>query len=127
MLAVLLSSLQTSSGNAGDPLCPCIATPASLLSNASGGKLACFDATIGASTFCYPAEYGAYECDAHDQGLEPYCNASSNGFCAEPWCYVDPDTCHSSPVPYEKSSYADGHFSATRRAAVTRTNGATSI
>ena len=104
MLAMLPNLLAVNT--TGRSVCPCVTTPA----NISGD---CFNATTTGcgEPICYPSSYGASVCATHDIGLAPYCDvAQPPDFCFEPWCYVDPEQCHSSVVPYEASSNGAGLY-----------------
>ena len=70
------------------------------------------NATILGVTYQYPTDYGLYNCSTHDVLLPPSCaTTKANGdfdplnnpfWCAESWCYVDPDNCN---VDYDESAY----------------------
>ncbi|KAL3919669.1 MAG: hypothetical protein SGPRY_005544 [Prymnesium sp.] len=51
--------------------------------------------------FDFPLEYGS-RCGSWDRGLPPFCNSigSTPSFCNVEWCWVDPDTCRDSGVPF---------------------------
>ena len=64
----------------------------------------CNRVLTGGELHCYPATYGLGGCAAHDATREPHCDgASPAGFCAEPWCYVDPDACRGSVKRFHQS------------------------
>ena len=48
---------------------------------------------------CYELDYGSAQCKAWDVGKHPYCapdptgNTALPAWCAQPWCYVDKETC----------------------------------
>ena len=107
MLPVLITACIASNG---DPSCPCIPTSSSIAAMSSNSSV-CFNATLDSTGVCYPSTYGAEECAAHDQGLDPFCDGSNpDAYCAEPWCYVDAAMCHPSSIPYEASALANGMF-----------------
>ena len=48
----------------------------------------------------FQLEYGMTGCEAHDMKDNVACKVNKNEtFCAEPWCYVDPETCRSVRIP----------------------------
>jgi hypothetical protein len=61
-----------------------------------------------------PADVGA-ECKAWDNGVTPSCKrgekpGKDNGWCAQPWCYVDPCNCNLETPPKESSYLPDGQW-----------------
>jgi hypothetical protein len=95
MFALVLTSLAASaaSGRAG---CECINVTAT----------GCFDVNTRRGSFCYPPAYGSSICAAHDQGLSPFCDGTTNpAFCGQPWCWVDGATCQRSDTTYTVSSF----------------------
>eukprot|EP00931_Biecheleriopsis_adriatica_P035403 TRINITY_DN20381_c0_g1_i2.p1 TRINITY_DN20381_c0_g1~~TRINITY_DN20381_c0_g1_i2.p1 ORF type:complete len:729 (+),score=143.95 TRINITY_DN20381_c0_g1_i2:89-2275(+) len=97
----------------GDPRCPCIG-----LANVPG----IVNVSLGSDKyFPYPAEFGA-RCNAWDDGRNPdYCMegqdpGTGKGWCAEPYCFVDPCNCHMDSPPGENPEgggyFPDGRFQA---------------
>eukprot|EP00933_Yihiella_yeosuensis_P023714 TRINITY_DN1845_c1_g1_i1.p1 TRINITY_DN1845_c1_g1~~TRINITY_DN1845_c1_g1_i1.p1 ORF type:complete len:390 (-),score=93.03 TRINITY_DN1845_c1_g1_i1:175-1344(-) len=76
--------------NYGDPKCPCVGL--SGLEGVTQGKIA------ENVTVAFPADLGA-RCDAWDNGVNPISclkgqdPGKDNGWCEQPWCYVDPCNC----------------------------------
>ncbi|KAL3897804.1 MAG: hypothetical protein SGCHY_003167 [Lobulomycetales sp.] len=62
--------------------------------------------------YCFPLRYGHDTCAAHDESLEPYCNAAEGEFpgrpnwCGQSWCWVNGATCTNNPQP---SSFFPGN------------------
>ena len=96
--------------------CPCIdaelpSTPGT--ETLPGGK--CLHSPTGAilvgstavRAACFHTRYGMGGCARHDEDGNPACrggtNSSTPGYCGQPWCYIDPATCQTSTVPYQKS------------------------
>jgi hypothetical protein len=63
----------------------------------------------GEDNYCYPPEYGSFACRTWDENLEPFCAnefgplANRPGWCADQFCYVDPDNCVGSS--YSRSGF----------------------
>lgn len=69
----------------------------------------------------YPADLGAH-CEKWDNGRHPKCKdedekgfakggpGKNKGWCAEPWCYVDPCNCHLDIAPKEANYLPKGRF-----------------
>mmetsp|Transcript_43552 Transcript_43552/g.79293 ORF Transcript_43552/g.79293 Transcript_43552/m.79293 type:complete len:424 (-) Transcript_43552:44-1315(-) len=84
----------------GNPKCPCIG-----FDNIDGDTLVDFDG----KQVAYPADLGA-RCEAWDNGKHPTAcldgqePGPGNGWCAQPWCYVDACKCDLPELP-KVSSY----------------------
>ena len=102
-LATLASAMPRLAG-ASSPSCPCLQTAAWPVLGTDSGGASCNRVLTGGELHCYPATYGLGGCAAHDATREPHCDgASPAGFCAEPWCYVDPDACRGSVKRFHQS------------------------
>lgn len=115
----------------GSVSCPCIDASAILTATAAlaaGAGSTSFSTTVQSSSCsadelvysaggflqgsaCYPKTYGSLSCNAHDSGLEPFCESGpspSPAFCLQPWCYVDASRCKLSEHAMFLSDYFAG-------------------
>ena len=90
-VACFLLSLVARVACEGAASCPCITSWASAqYENAQGG----LNVKLYKETFSYPLTYGLSSCSAHDINMRPYCDkANPPAWCADKWCYIDPDNC----------------------------------
>ncbi|GMH60690.1 hypothetical protein TrLO_g902 [Triparma laevis f. longispina] len=113
LLLLTFSSLLSlaNSANTGNDGCPCVewAELDDYRMTYGGESCLLFSPTEGMLTggdtsnaFCYPPHYGSTECKAWDEDLEPFCADSSGNslahapdWCADHFCYVDPNNCDS--------------------------------
>ncbi len=71
----------------------------------------CVDAAVAGKMYCLPVTYGVGACRAWD-AVEPYCTGTNENWCSQPFCFVDPETCHHSPHTYWASTMFPGkHYS----------------
>jgi len=94
--------------------CPCINmvdTPV------AGVTDPCLSYDTAGTNLCYDKNYGFGQCDAHDQGLAPFCDAAADEYpgapdwCIKSWCYVDPENCDVAFYPSAFFSQYNLYFS----------------
>ncbi|CAJ1438706.1 unnamed protein product [Effrenium voratum] len=73
----------------GSAKCPCIG-----FDGLDGETLALIDGKM----VKYPADLGG-SCTAWDEVMHPQCKSAAQGWCSQPWCYVDPRKCDVGVLP----------------------------
>lgn len=87
------------------PACPCVdpfALGLLLNNNTPRASIDGCDIERSSDRRCYSFTYGAGRCAAHDEKIDPACNADPPTWCTSKWCYVDPLNCNR---PFEYSTY----------------------
>ena len=84
---VCLAAAYVDAQSSGVASCPCLTAYPTGISPADGF-------TVGTVNRFYSATYGLNTCAAHDQTNDPLCAAAEPPqWCADSWCYVDPNNC----------------------------------
>ena len=102
LVVVSLSFAQAQSS--GQSSCPCISN------GADYGVTGSLRPVISGRSYNYGETYGMGSCTAHDSGRAPFCDgANPPAWCADSWCYVDPDMC-TTGLPPGQSQYFTNLF-----------------
>jgi len=103
---VQFNAITLSQDDTGSASCPCIGiadVPGTVTVKVGSNKTAKMPADVGA------------ECKAWDNGVSPSCKkgetpGEDNGWCAQPWCYVDPCKCNLEAPPKVSFYLPDGKW-----------------